>query len=285
VFGSSPASFEGVPGGDGCVVLDGEAVRAGDWVVSSVGDSAARLRFEAREAAPPEPAHGDGPFLLRLLSLDGDLERSHVYERYWGAPRGTFDWDVLVPAAGRWLAVATAGPNWGCLVLDVDRAAEFPGLVSDAEQLGASYPSAVASAERAAYFEGRLADADTVGSTERRCLSAGGLAQAVSGEFLVLAEQLTAQWSPTRRSSKVAWVPLHHEQLEDGLLLSATLMGAPEHTYSYFERFSVRSATSADGLTMQSMFITSPTPPRAGQWLIVATAQPVNWGCFLLTLR
>jgi hypothetical protein len=285
VFGSSPASFEGVPGGDGCVVLDGEAVRAGDWVVSSVGDSAARLRFEAREAAPPEPAHGDGPFLLRLLSLDGEVERSHVFERFWGTPRGTFEWDVLVPAAGRWLAVATAGPNWGCIELNVDVAAEFPGSVAEAEQLGGGYRSMVASAERVAYFDGRLAEANTEGTLERRCLDADGLAWAASGEFIGRLDALSAKWSPDRRLSKVGWAPLHHEELEGGLLLSATLMGAPEHTYSYFEPFPVQSATSEGVGTGQFGFITSPTPPRAGQWLIVATAQPGNWGCFLLTLR
>lgn len=286
VFGSPPASFEGVAGSDGCVAFDGDVVRAGDWVISSVADSATRrLRFEAHEIAPPEPANGNGPFLLRLLSLDGEVERSHAYERYWGAPRGTFDWDVRLPATGRWLAVATSGPNWGCLLLDVDETAEFAGLVSDAEQLGVGYLSMVASAERAVYFSGRLAEADTVGSSERQCVDADGLVWAASGEFLSLTEQVTARWSPTRRSSKVAWVPLHEEELEGGLLLSATLMGAPEHTYSYFERFPVQSATSSDGLTKQSMFITSPTPPRAGQWLIVVTARRANWGCFLLTLR
>ena len=284
-FGAAPAKFEGVAGGDGCVVFDGEVVRAGDWVVSSVGDSVARrLRFEAREAEPPEPAHADGPFLLRLLSLDGEVERSHVFERFWGTPRGTFEWDVVLPATGRWRAVVTAGPNWGCLVLDVDRAGEFPGNVAEAEQLGDGYPSMVASAERVAYFDERLAEANTVGTLERRCVDADGLAWAYSGELLARLDQLSAKWSPGRRLSKVGWAPLHHEELEGGLLLTMTLMGGPEHTYSYLERSPVQGVS--DGVPNgQFGFITSPTPPRAGQWLIIATAGPANWGCFLLTLR
>lgn len=285
VFGTSPASFEGVPGGEGCAVFDGEAVRVGDWVVSTVSEPAIRrLRFEAREAEPPEPAHGDGPFLLRLLSLDGELERSHVHERFWGMPRGTFEWDVRLPSAGRWLAVATAGPNWGCLELTVDEAAEFPASAPEAEQLGASYPSLVASAERVAYFDERLAEANAQGSFERRCLDADGLLWAASGEFFGRLDALKAKWSPNRRLSKVGWAPLHHEELEGGLLLTMTLMGAPEHTYSYLEHSPVQSATSEGVGTGQYGFVTSPTPPRAGRWLIVATAPRANWGCYLVTL-
>lgn len=284
-FGAEPAGFAGVSGGDGCVVFDGAAVRTGDWVVSSVGDSVVRrLRFEAREVAPPEPAHGDGPFLLRLLSLDGEVERSHVYERFLGIPRGTFEWDVVLPAAGRWLAVATAGPNWGCFELSVDQATEFARSAAEAEELGGGYPSMVASAERVAYFDERLAEANAQGGFERRCLDADGLLWAASGEFLGRLDALSAKWSPTRRLSKVGWTPLHHEELEGGLLLTMTLIGAAEHTYSYFERSPVQGVS--DGVPNGEFgFITSPTPPRAGQWLIVATAQPGNWGCFLLTLQ
>ncbi len=285
VFGSAPSSFAGVSGGDGCAVFDGEAVRAGDWVISVVSEATTRrLRFEALEAAPPEPAHADGPFLLRLLSLDGDVERTHVHERFWGIPRGTFEWDVLVPATGRWLVVATAGPNWGCIELTVDEVAEFSGNLAEAEQQGVGYPSMTASSERVAYFDERLAEANTTGDFERRCVDADGLAWAASGEFLARLDALTAEWSPNRRLSKVGWAPLHHEQLEGGLLLRMTLMGAPEHTYSYLERSPVQGVS--DGVPNgQFGFVTSPTPPRAGQWLIVATAGPANWGCFSVTLR
>jgi hypothetical protein len=69
---------------------------------------------------PRELDPNDG-LLVRGTKLDGAAE--HTTYRYGTIVRsgdgvGFFNSTLWVPSAGRWLLVATYGPNWGCFIVE-----------------------------------------------------------------------------------------------------------------------------------------------------------------------
>ena len=285
-FGAEPPGFEGVTGGDGCGAASPAApLRAGDWIVE-VDTAAPEVQLVLTPHAPEfdrTGIQGLVPWMLRWTQLDGDRDRTHVHEQFWGGPDRTFQTPLLLPDAGTWRGIATYGPNWGCFVLEVESAITIPWMVNTAESLGASYPIATTSAERIARFEEILTRVRGLGTPARQCVAADGFPWARSGEFQTRVDQIVARWSPTRRGSKVPWTPLNDQSLGELIVLGASI-DALSSTYSYREPGPVQSLDTDMEPTGEFTFITSITPPQPGSWLLIGSAEPGNWGCFEVTV-
>ncbi len=284
-FGPAPPRFESVPGGEACQELTpGTPLRAGDWIVELESAEAGALIVLTPRASDFDRTHVSGavPWLLRWIQLDGDRERTHVHEQFWGGPDRTFEAPLLLPDAGTWRAIATRGPNWGCFTLAVESHTVIPWLASSAKTLGSSYPTAK-TPERIARFEELLERIGAWGTPARQCVLAEGLQWARSGEFVIGSDRLVADWSPDRRGSKVGWTPLNDQNLGP-LTVVGAVADAPTHTYSYREPGPVQSGTADGEPTGQFLFVTSVNPPWPGEWLLVASADPGNWGCFRVNL-
>lgn len=280
-FGPAPLLFADSGAIEACGPLlpDGASI-AGDWRVELRGD---RLTLAARDAASELRLSRTLPLLVRWVRVGPDTAplKTHVHEEVFAGARGEFESPVLLPSAGRWRAVATFGPNWGCFTLDFAEAVTFPMSVAEAGRLGAAAPSEIASAEDVARFADR--EVDVTGSSALSCVDVTPPATWVrSGEFIGRVDAIFGGWMEGRRGTKAAFAPLHQEGL-DGFVLIGTNAARPLDTYSFSAAPLVESVTTSGERLGEFSYITSVVPPFAGRWQLIATAGP-NWGCYIVTV-
>ena len=87
--------------------------------------------------------------MLRATLVGDEDPATYVFDRR-ASPTANDDGDVSYrpsftpPRAGRWLVAVTAGPQWGCFVVDVARPPEpyrTPTTLAEVERMGAEHPS------------------------------------------------------------------------------------------------------------------------------------------------
>lgn len=70
---------------------------------------------------PQHPSRGE-PLILRAARLDAPADTFRIAIESWASAGPDGHWfyssGTPLPRAGRWLFVATAGPDWGCFVLE-----------------------------------------------------------------------------------------------------------------------------------------------------------------------
>ncbi len=256
--------------------IDGP-MRSRDWVLdrsqeASTGDW---LLVPADQTSFRSPTP---PILLRAKLLDGS-DATHVTEidRSRSEIRQS-DLAVRVPVelprVGPWAVVVTSNGLWGCFLVTIGEVKAPRGTtIPSIEMRAGMVPPTSEPTIRPSSFDRPFLQ----GGSDRRC-TAGGNSHARSGEWVFDPMGYAADWDPMKAQAKTAWVPLH-KPASDGkpipLILRATLLDAPTHTYTYVSPAWVSGdsavfyATSSFGL------------PRAGNWAIEASAGP-NWGCFLV---
>jgi hypothetical protein len=88
---------------------------------------------------------------------------------------------------------------------------------------------------------------------------------------------LSRVWPHANGSYKVLWLPLHDpRERRDALLLRGTRIGHPADSI----RIRVPEAAANPRATGFPSLVSF---PKAGQWVVVATAGN-DWGCFLVTM-
>ncbi|MEZ4503129.1 MAG: hypothetical protein R3C39_10930 [Dehalococcoidia bacterium] len=305
--GGLPRSFEGVPGSaePHCVEVGREfdevrIARSNDWVLDT---SRWNTRFEWQlMPVNGEALHGRGlrhPLLLRATYLAGEAA-THVIEVDGGSPAASaqhvrYVVPVTLPLEGRWLVAVTAGPQWGCFVVDAPAPlswARHGASIEEIEAAGALYPAAPPPDELPSAFFTQPLPYSTptpptpiAGFDERRCVD--GTYPRRSGEFVFYGLEYESQWRPDVPGMKTAFTPLHQPEdvrrMDRILAIRATLLDDPRHTYVHYPYavYGINPETSERG---DASWISSFVLPREGRWAIVATAGP-DWGCFVLDLR
>ncbi len=220
-----------------------------------------------------------------LLGLNGQVPDS--YRLVFESPRTT-----------RWLAVVTAGPLWGCFLFDAARDEQHwptalyqlsPDSVprpspTDIDSF-AGIPPPFANTRSTAAFE-----------TARVCVDANERSIVLrSGEIVATGlSSITAGIPLGPRGSYVQWAPAYGTEPSEFQLRAIRLGGSddqPDHTYQVTSRArtdgrQIYRAVLGQALEINAgAYATYTALPRPGSWLLVATAQPTNWGCFLLTAR
>lgn len=116
----------------------GRLVRSGEFVIAGQFDFANGLRAGRANRiswAPLFNAAVMPPLLIEGRNLSGsDSIRTRVVsvaqvgnyfprDRAKAAPSGTHEYfypsSISLPSRGSWMLVATSGPNWGCVILNV----------------------------------------------------------------------------------------------------------------------------------------------------------------------
>ncbi len=306
-----PSSFGGVAretrcvdvggGGGGGAGASGGAAWSYDWMLHATQSVAGGAPVWDLDLAPAHVASVTAREHAPDLIIRGRMDATgatHVYESYFGQPApdssGTlaFHARLAFPAAGPWRLVVTAGANWGCFTLPAaTRAAPASVLlpldsVAAAEREGTRLPRAPGAALAAAalldpYRRVASPAYRSGGTTDRRCVDATGLAYVLSGDFLFVKTLLESSWNPTG-GSKVFWGPAEQGGL-GAVLVRATLLGDPRHTYVYSESQPTARAENVDGSPGPWTYLSSWVPPLPGTWLVIATAGE-NWGCWTLEL-
>ena len=103
----------------------GTEVRSGEFVVRGLQlynviwhQGASKLVWVPQYASWTSPV----PLTVRATRLDGDNDQV-VFQQPYLSHLGASTMDLMypsgfrLPSVGRWMLVATAGPNWGCFVL------------------------------------------------------------------------------------------------------------------------------------------------------------------------
>lgn len=310
-----PPQFEGVPGTSDLTCVDtAEAntefrIRSGDFVlVWDTSSPGATPTFLAPETA--------WNFLARAVHLDGgDDPASHVHEKNEEPTREAdglawhFEPELVLPEAGHWLLVVTAGPQWGCFLVDIPAPPEAlrpARTIAEAETRGAAYPSEpVPERISPSFARPRGADVrlplDQAGWTmrggeQRLCVDTVGGHDVRSGEWVIRPAISLFAGGPLSEGSHILIAPLHQpatvEEMREWRAsdtprtltrLTGTFLDAPQHTYVY-ERtdFSAFTGPSED---LEASTISGPGVPRNGAWVIVITdglpgAGGSQWGCF-----
>ncbi|MCK9496449.1 MAG: LuxR C-terminal-related transcriptional regulator [Dehalococcoidia bacterium] len=277
--------------------IAGPVVRSGDFLLDTSAWPDAPHLFAL--TAPD----GAQRLFLRALHLDSSAPRAatliHEFANSGdGATGGRFAPTFVLPEAGRWLVVATAGPQWGCFVVAVPEPPETyrpARTVAEAEQAGATYPTSPPPAHLTGRFTATAPFALPSGGHARACLDIDGLDAVRSGEWLMLAAQMLIDGDPNAPSNRVFLIPVTqprgYDELERwrgtpllGLRLTATFLDAPQHTYVY-EQPEPNAYTPYDGFDedgFEFQHITQAVLPRTGDWVVVATDGPggSQWGCF-----
>jgi hypothetical protein len=101
-------------------------IHSGEFLIGGeVGSGANWFPAPGREAkiwwAPRHPAEGD-TLVVRARLIDGaPADTSRFVSANWVVNSAWFYASgYMLPSHGRWLLVATSGPDWGCFVLFVD---------------------------------------------------------------------------------------------------------------------------------------------------------------------
>lgn len=160
-------------------------------------------------------------------------------------------------------------------------ARKIPATVAAAEAEGAKYPRGPMPKTVLWAF-----DRPFGGTAERRCvavapdvsLAPGGSLR--SGDFIIRSGLLSWVWPHANGEYKVLWLPLHTPRdIRETLLLRATRVGQSADSI----RIRIPAAGTPGAPRSASGFPSLVTFPKAGQWVVVATAGN-DWGCFLFKI-
>jgi hypothetical protein len=149
--------------------------------------------------------------------------------------------------------------------------------IADAEAEGATYPHGPSREHDPTSFGGR-------GPAARTCthgpttLSTSNPWQIRSGDFVIGGQIGGARPPGVRVPSKIWWSP-YHNPAEYGttLVVRGARLGARGDTLRYEQPHYAWQVLKTD-----SFFPSGITIPRAGKWLLIATAGD-DWGCFILS--
>ena len=311
-----------------------ERAQSGDWVLNLPGYadqptgtlSPGRYQLQLHPSDPnllaslnvPElPNHPPGtiitttgsfgpssPYPIRIRAIDvNDWRSTHLIE-HWSLPGRddpTPDSYRLIfesPRTTRWLAVITAGPLWGCFLLDAERDPNnWPTRHYQISPDSVPHPSP-SDIDAFTNLGTQIADTSFPATLEtaRVCVDANQAPLFTrSGEILALRLSSIASGIPLGpRGSRVQWVPAYADPASEFQLRAIHLTDdddQPNHTYHVTSRARVGGRaiySDPQGRSLEinaGSFATRTALPRPGGWTLVATAQPTNWGCFYLTAR
>jgi len=310
--GAPPAAFDRSKlGTTECIDVraDGAAGQSGDWVLRLVpafrGSFADAGRYEL-ELMPIDPSvlltlsgvalaelvtdtpRPDSAVPLRIRAVQTEhWTATHVFELWTSQPvdgAGVVKTRFDSPRAGRWLAIVTAGPLWGCFFVSTECDADgWPATRADVQPV---LPYVAPPA-------GRVAPAPrghpaVTGSDDRVCVDVGP-PSVRSGEIAAAGLLETwADWPVNARSyGAVDWMGLHPESTS--LTVRAFVDGdeaGPLHTFEAVDAAEFSRAWYGGlvpGVDRPSdIYRTSFLLPVAGRWTVLAMILPVNWGCFVL---
>jgi hypothetical protein len=121
------------------------------------------------------------------------------------------------------------------------------------------------------------------GTGERKCMeSKTDFGPVRSGEFVVGGQLAGTYGLNPGLTRKIWWTPLYY-QASMTLSVSAYSITAPGRSFTWSS--SRVAFGSGQGVENREYFFPSGfTVPEAGRWLVVATANRVNWGCFIITV-
>lgn len=162
-------------------------VRSADWVLGP----ASRGEVGAVTLYPMNPgslAPGSGARVPQLLLRAASVgtSRYHVVESWERASEGTerllgYSLSLALPNAGEWIIVATAGPNWGCFVINASQSEVAAPIenVGRVEATGASHPrQAVQHSEHVAFSqEAEGVPGSPFGTDQRSCVEVNQIVQ------------------------------------------------------------------------------------------------------------
>ncbi|MCK9496450.1 MAG: hypothetical protein M0R75_13270 [Dehalococcoidia bacterium] len=307
--------FSGVPGTTDYTCVDIE--EAGDRGLVRSGD----FVLDVAAWRPPEqhfsltPRRGWDRLFLRATRIDDDRERNpatltHEYDHpSWEGDAPSTDEQrfaptFVLPEAGRWLVVATAGPQWGCFVVTADDppdALTFPATVEEAHAMAETYPSEPGPAYISRAFleprgpgisanEGRW---EMRGVETRECVDIADGHDVRSGEWIIRPAQGLFGSEPTWEHSKFLAIPLHQPDTQAELQewtgtartylrIAGAYLDAPQHTYVYEFKRPSGARGNPDG-QIEFEYLVRAVLPLRGDWLITLTdgASGTQWGCFM----
>ena len=238
--------------------------------------------------------------MLRIRAIDtANWTATHTTELTWGLEEdgeGNVAYRFIYesPRDTRWMAIVTAGPLWGCFTLEVGRdAVHWPAPGGQSFHWFPDPPADDPGDDDAlrdyTTFGGELA-----GSADRVCVNITASPSRVrSGQFGVARAEGFGNtpdgFDPFQPASKVIWLPQYQDRLGTFAMRTTlatdvetrTELGSPDepvHTYEV-----IADGPSVPGAP-RFTFVTGPVLPRPGTWTMVATAEPYNWGCFMLTV-
>ena len=304
-------------GGPACLLarVDAPPIQSGNWLLTVLPneDHPGRYVLElvpshpsVLEVAEPGPTSGvlvspgpppRSPVPLRIRAVDtSDWEATHVMELWRQSPigeDGIIRLDYGAPRASRWLAVVTAGPMWGCFLLETERdevrwpatrAGISPSLPAPDSQSPPEQPLITA-----------LGDPPP-GTDERVCIEVGSHS-ARSGEVAAATglSGLWSNWPPNKRttSSPTYWLPAHPSDAAS-LQIRASVDGDARGPLHAFEAIDAAMKAANVRIWFEGSDPASDPPsetyvshfllPIPRTWSIVATVPPVSWGCFLTSV-
>jgi hypothetical protein len=153
--------------------------------------------------------------------------------------------------------------------------------IADAEAEGATFPHGPPREHTSTIFARQ-----SPGTVERKCVNGASTdmpwqpMQIRSGDFVIGGQVGAGVPLNVGRQSKVWWVPYHDPfEFPSKLLVRGARLGAPGDTIRYEQP---DYAWPSPGVKTDSFFPSGITIPRAGRWLLIATAGD-DWGCFILS--
>ena len=201
-------------------------------------------------------------------------------------PIGTYRvaFAMIVVASGGALLAQSTKPNKPLPIRET---------VVAAEAEGAAYPHDVAPDHPPKAFATR-----PPGTTERKCtngpptdLGIQSMMQVRSGDFIIGGQVGAGMPASAGRQSKIWWAPYHNpETYGTTLVVRGAHLGVPGDTFRYEQphdawpapAFGRIDTTTTAERKRDSFFPSGITIPRAGKWLLIATAGD-DWGCFILS--